>query len=115
MGFGGSRIRGGFYAGTWFIPQYPIPTQQEWLLPLDGDHQHLKETQNVEELEVNPEDMDELPQDIQAGGNQWVTFSFSTADFYVVQGFNSVSVRPGGFYLQDVPGLGGFYLQDIGI
>lgn len=100
---------GNFYVGTWFVQSFPIPIQQDWLLPLDGDHQHLKDTQNVEELRVNPEDMDELPQDIQAGADEWITFSSPDGEFYM-QGFPSSE-----FYSTTAPGIGGFYLVGIGI
>ena len=101
---------GAFYVGTWFVPRFDIPVQQDWRLPLDGDLQHIKDTSNVEELHINPEDMDELPDVIQAGLHQWVTFSTSIHEFYsqTPPGF-------GGFYFSSVPGVGGFYLLDVGI
>jgi len=99
---------GGFYVGTWFVPEFPTPIQQDWLFP-SGDPGHLTDTSNVEELRINPEDMDENPEDIQDGANQWITFSFDTIDFYI-QGFPNIE-----FYSTTPPGVGGFYIQDIGI
>lgn len=109
----GLRTSGKFYLGSWYVPEFPIPTQQDWLFSLNevGD---LTDTQNVEELNINPEDMDQLPQDIQSGAAQWVTFSVPSGDFYTTAEYRTGS-RLGGFYVQSVPGVGGFYLQDIGI
>jgi len=101
---------GGFYVGTWFVPRFDIPVQQDWRLPLDGDHQHIKDTSNVEELHINPEEMDEFPEVIQAGLRQWVTFVELDHEFY-----STTAPGLGGFYFSNVPGVGGFYLQDIGI
>lgn len=100
---------GGFYIGTWFVLSFPT-IQNEWVLPLDGDYQHLKDTSNVEELNVFPEDMDVNPEDIQVGADQWITFTELSHEFY-----SSSAPGIGGFYVSDVPGIGGFYLQDIGI
>lgn len=98
----------GFYLTGWFVESYSNPSQSEWLLPLDGDNQHLKDTSNIEELNVLPEDMDELPQDIQAGLDQWITFSPVETAF-------SLDTSPGigGFYTES-PGNVGFYVQPIG-
>lgn len=100
---------GAFYLTGWFVESYSNPSQYEWLLPLDGDNQHLKDTSNIEELNVLPEDMDELPQDIQAGIDQWITFVSSEVEFYlgVVPGI-------GGFYVES-PGNVGFYILPIGL
>jgi len=103
-----ARYQGGFYAGTWFVPVYNVPEQQDWLIPLDGNLESLKETQNVEELDVNPEDMDLLPQEIQAGCASWITFSSPTGSFYVTgPPFDT------GFYIQVKPYDTGFYVQSI--
>jgi hypothetical protein len=100
-----SQISGGFYLGSWFVPQFNIPKQQSWLLPLAYDgNGSLISTQNVEELKVNPEDMDELPQDIQDGFAQWITFSPPIVDLFYVQG-----IIHGEFYIQSIP-VSSFYL-----
>lgn len=107
---------GGFYLRGWFVQPFNNPSQSEWLLPLDGDNQHLKDTSNVEELNVLPGDMDELPQDIQAGIDQWITFAPGSVTFSLdsVPGlggfYQSGYAADSGFYgVGAVPGLGGFY------
>lgn len=99
---------GGFYLQGWFVQSYNTPSQTEWLLPLDGDFQHQRSTANVEELWVNPEDMDIPPEEIQVGPIQFITFSPPQEGFYVQ------ATGPFGFYVQQT-GPFGFYVQAIGI
>jgi len=99
---------GGFYLGSYFLQEFETENQSDYQLSQGGDFEHLRETGNVEELWINPEDMDIPPEEIQVGPVQWVTFSPSEFGFYVSpQG-------PVGFYLGSL-GPVGFYMQSIGI
>ena len=101
-------MAGGFYLGSYFVQEYETENQVDWQMPLDGDFQHLRQTANVEELWVHPEDMDIPPEEIQVGPVEWVTFSHDFDSFY------SSQPGPFGFYFKAL-GPAGFYVQALGI
>lgn len=86
-----------FYAGKWLVEAIPILDRLDWCFP-DSDtesaDQHMRETQNVEELNILPEEMDLLPEEIQDGCEAWTQITFSTDD---------------AFYKEAAPDLGGWY------
>jgi len=82
-----------FYLGCYLIQQDSLEPSfegHEWELP---DIQHAKETSNVEELLMDPEDFDTVPEQIQFGCAQWTDDEGFTPDdaayeqFYVRQEF----------------------------
>ena len=111
-----------FYLGKYLIEdQDEIDSEDAgWCFPdreSDPLSQHLKETQNVEELRVLPTDMNLIPTEIQAGGDSWDNVVFvSTGDFYpddsmATGGWYNVSgvLDLTGFYLDVPPPIGGWY------
>ena len=72
----------GFYSGSFFVKSFPTPVQQDWLFP---DHlEHSRETSNVEDLNINPEDIELFPLEVQAGADSYTRITFSTIDeFYI--------------------------------
>lgn len=63
-------IFGDRYPGTQQSSFYPFAIE-EWLLPLDEDYGHIKETSNPTELKVIPADMAIEPRFIQYGRKLW--------------------------------------------
>ena len=98
---------GGFYLGSWFVQEFETANQSDWQLP-QNEEGHLRSTANVEELWAYPENMDLVPEEIQLGPIELITFSPPQQGFYVQ------ALGPFGFYLQS-KGPFGFYLQSIGI
>ena len=84
----------GFYVGVYFIEGFSTPVQQDWLFP--NNLEHSRETSNIEELNINPEDIDLFPLEVQAGGDSYTQITFSTMD---------------GFYQDIAPNIGGFYIS----
>ncbi len=64
-----------FYVGPYLLLQdslEPLHDGNVWELPDTAFHSgHLSDTSNVEELMINPEDMDLVPTQIQFGCTQW--------------------------------------------
>jgi hypothetical protein len=64
-----------FYVGCYLILESDLEPRHErtaWELPDTAFHSgHMSDTSNVEELLINPEDMDLLPTQIQFGCSQW--------------------------------------------
>ena len=72
----------GFYVGRYFVGEFSTPVQQDWLFP--DNLEHPRETSNIEELNINPEDIDLFPLEVQAGGDSYTVATFSSADeFYI--------------------------------
>jgi hypothetical protein len=62
-----------FYLGKWEVVWPPDPSVEQrdtWALP--QTEEDLKETSNVQELDLNPEDMFLPAEDIQSGQCEWV-------------------------------------------
>jgi hypothetical protein len=98
----------GFYVGSYFVAGFSTPVQQDWLFP--DNLEHARETSNVEELNINPEDIDLFPLEVQAGACSYTEVTFSTVDeFYV-----STSPALGGFYISSVSDNEGFYILLVG-
>jgi len=64
-----------FYLGQYLVLQDewdPLHDYDSWELPDTTAHSgHMSDTNNVEELLINPEDMDLVPTQIQFGCTQW--------------------------------------------
>lgn len=83
-----------FYLGPWLVEDDPGPSTA-WRFPSDPT-QHINQTSNVEDLLVDPEDMDVIPEQIQFGLSQWTkdtapsnvnkyTFFYApVTEFYIV-------------------------------
>ena len=54
---------------AWTVVQQPKNTESGWRFP--SNTQHMQETSAVEDLNVDPEDMDLVPTDIQKGSDEW--------------------------------------------
>ena len=103
-----------FYIGKYLIQQEEIAPKHDrdaWAFP-DAPKQHMGETSNVEELLVDPEDMDVLPTQIQFGFAEWT----SDDDPSSAPAFVQFYVRDEAFYLRGfVKGTelyGEFYVRD---
>jgi len=60
---------------AWSVEDTFYLNQDDWLLPLDENLGHLKETANPEEFHVYPEDVDLEPENIQSGVKQWTSIT----------------------------------------
>ncbi|MGW8181745.1 MAG: hypothetical protein ACWGQW_23690 [bacterium] len=103
-----------FYLGSYLILQDEwdlLHDYDSWELPDTTAHSgHMSDTNNVEELLINPEDMDLLPEQIQFGSTQWSldegSDTDSWAEFYMadeafyVRGFSPTSLWSE-FYMAD--------------
>ena len=109
----------GFYVGSFFVEEFPTPVQQDWLFP--NNLEHSRDTSNVEELNINPEDLILFPEEIQAGScNYTVTFTTLDPDFYVEGlgvdlGFYFRHYTDLGFYFRDLPTPNGFYTSHASV
>lgn len=105
----------GFYVGSFFVASFATPVQQDWLFP--NNLEHARETSNVEDLNINPEDIVLFPLEVQAGSSSYTRITFSSIpDFYLDglgedSGFYFTLYTDSGFYFIDTPGLGGFYVS----
>jgi len=104
----------GFYAGSFFVAHHATPVQQDWLFP--NNLEHSRETSNIEELNINPEDIELYPLEVQAGSESYTRINIVSIpdDFYLdgagdTSGFYFTVYEDTGFYFRDIPGLGGFY------
>lgn len=82
-----------FYIGKYLIQQEEIAPKHDrdaWAFPA-VPKQHMAETSNVEDLYINPEDMDLVPEQIQFGYASW------TDD----EGFSPDSAAFDQFYVRD--------------
>ena len=95
-----------FYVGKWLQDDDPRFDPGNWALP-KPNAQHIKETANVEDLRVFPEDMAVVPEQIQFGHAQWTDddsvesvwgfFYAPTINFYVRSFTPAVGIYKG-FY-----------------
>lgn len=86
-----------FYIGQWLYQQDSIAPRHDslsWALP-DDTAQHMADTSNVEELLINPEDMDVLPQQIQFGLAEYSADEGWLPDH---EAYNQFYVRDEAFY-----------------
>lgn len=103
-----------FYIGKYLIQQEEIAPKHDrdaWAFPA-VPKQHMAETSNVEDLYINPEDMDLVPEQIQFGYAAWTDDEgFSPdpagyAQFYIrseafyVRGFTPATDLYGQFYVK---------------
>jgi hypothetical protein len=103
-------VGGDFYLGKWFVTEFNDPSQQDWCLP--PSLEHSRETSNVEELRIPPEDLELFPEEVQAGACQWVNFVAPGLGGFYVTG----PPERGGFYtITGILDLTGFYLQTVEI
>ena len=103
-----------FYIGKYLIQQEEIAPKHDrdaWAFP-DEPKQHLTDTSNVEELLIDPEDMDVLPSQIQIGFAAWTDDEGFTPDHAA---FDQFYVRDEAFYIRSfTPGTelyGEFYVR----
>jgi len=103
-----------FYIGKYLILQEELAPKHDadsWAFP-DAPTQHMGETSNVEELLVDPEDMDVLPTQIQFGFAEWT----SDDDPSSAPAFVQFYVKDEAFYVRSfTPGTeiyGEFYVKD---
>ncbi len=88
-----------FYLGSWLILQDSIDPKHDsdvWELPDTTAHSgHMADTSNVEELMINPEDMDLVPTQIQFGLDEWTADEGHTPDH---EAYKEFYVRNEAFY-----------------
>jgi hypothetical protein len=93
------------FDGKWIIQQ------DSFNLPFDGanwdlpDLQHAKETSNIEELLMDPEDFNAVPEQVQFGCDQWTDDDDPT----IIQ-WGEFYVRDEAFYTSSFNQSGGFYI-----
>ncbi len=88
-----------FYLGKYLIQQEEIAPKHDrdaWAFP-DAPKQHMAETSNVEDLYVNPEDMDLVPEQIQFGYASWTDDDEIASD---PSDFSQFYVRSEAFYVR---------------
>ena len=132
-----------FYIGNYLVQQDFLELDFEgeaWSLPEDADLQHVKETSNVEDLWIAPEDLDIVPEEMQFGLIQWsdddeptstwglfynpsLSTEFYLRDFSPVDFFAEFYIPVEFFYVQNFTptdlftefyfGTGGFYVRDF--
>ncbi len=102
-----------FYVGCYQIladSLEPKTNSGPWALPGDQD-QHMADTSNVEELFLDVDDMDKLPEQIQFGACTWTDDEGFTPD----DTFTSFYVRDEAFYLRGFSAtdwFSEFYIKD---
>ena len=112
-----------FYVGKYLISEdtlSPKHDRDSWAFPADSD-QHMSDTSNVEELLIDPEDMNVLPTQIQFGADEYTDDEGFVPDhkafdqFYVrdekfyVRGFTAGSELYSQFYVRQEA----FYLRSF--
>ena len=88
-----------FYIGKYLIQQEEIAPKHDrdaWAFP-DEPKQHMAETSNVEDLYINPEDMDLVPEQIQFGYASWTDDEGFSPD---AAAFDQFYVRDEKFYVR---------------
>ncbi len=88
-----------FYLGKYLIQQEEIAPKHDrdaWAFP-DVPKQHMAETSNVEDLYINPEDMDLVPEQIQFGYASWTDDEGFSPD---PAGYAQFYVRSEAFYVR---------------
>ena len=109
-----------FYVGCYLILQDELDPKfgrEDWAFPSNQD-QHMWETSNVEDLLIDPEDMDIIPTQVQYGEDFW-SDSESIADdtwgeYYVaVEHFYIRDFTPTDFFAEFYMPAEAFYVQDF--
>jgi len=86
-----------FYVGCYLIQQDTLEPPfdgSSWALP---DTQHVRETSNVEELLIDPEDIDVVPEEAQYGCAQWTDDEGFSPDH---EAYDTFYVRDEDFYIR---------------
>jgi hypothetical protein len=98
-----------FYVGCYVILADSLEPKTDhgpWALPDGFNDQHMADTNNVEELFINVDEMDVLPTQIQFGSGEWA----DDAGFDSSNTFAEFYVRDEAFYLRGFTASDG-YLQ----
>jgi hypothetical protein len=99
-------VGGGFYLGKWFIPKFEEPDPQDYCFPTTGADQHVRATSNVEELRIDPEDIELNPEQIQDNACAWQVNFVTTGEYYIqtapVMGFYITGFIRQGYYITGV-------------
>lgn len=110
-----------FYIGCYLILSDVIDPKHDhdgWAFPVTVG-QHMSDTSNVEDLLIDPEDMDKIPTQIQYGACLWTedegftpdynydAFYVKTQEFFYVQGWTSGTALYNEFYVREEA----FYVQ----
>ena len=88
-----------FYIGKYLIQQEEIAPKHDrdaWAFPA-VPKQHMAETSNVEDLYINPEDMDLVPEQIQFGYAAWTDDEGFAPD---PAGYDQFYIRSEAFYVR---------------
>lgn len=99
-----------FYVGKYLIQQEEIAPKHDrdaWAFPAIPK-QHMAETSNVEDLYINPEDMDLVPEQIQFGFAAWTDNEGFSPD---PAGYAQFYVRSEAFYVRSFTPATDIYSQ----